>query len=124
MGKTNLFVLTDRNNRFLECPHCGNTVFSKTANFCKMCGLYLYNTCDDTPEYDHEYDGEYGISVVNSGDARYCEHCGKETFLTRLGLLKTWQEVIEEQGHVAAALAPIIPDENEIDFSDDSKIPF
>lgn len=108
VGK-HLFIRTDENGRFLECPRCGNTEFSPNANFCKMCGLYLYNQCGEIPQYDHtEYDEHLnvigGVHRINPGDARYCEHCGRETLLTRLGLLMTWEEVQKAYGTIAAGL--------------------
>lgn len=105
------FVTVNKEGRFNECPRCGNASFSSTANFCKMCGLYLYNTCPDRPDFNHlEYDN-FGnvtdaLSLNNPGDARYCEHCGEETMLSRLGLLMSWEEVIEKFGDIIHGTSP------------------
>lgn len=96
------YIATDENGRFLECPQCGNKKFSKDARYCRMCGLYLYNYCENAPGWSsNDLCGQ-----SNPGDARYCEHCGSETRLISLGLLKTWEEVLEEYGEVAAGLEP------------------
>lgn len=112
MNKKHLYVPVDENNRFLFCPKCGNKEFSSHANFCKMCGFYLYNTCqDEMIDYtDHEDYDESGNKIyiprTNPGDARYCEWCGKETLLSRLGLLLSWEEVIQAHSEIAAGLEP------------------
>ncbi len=105
------FVPVNKEGRFTQCPRCGNTVFSSAANFCKMCGLYLYNTCPDMPEYNHlEYDIRGNVtdalSMNNPGDARYCEHCGEQTMLSRLGLLMSWEEVVEAFGDITHGTSP------------------
>lgn len=95
------YVATDENGRFIECPQCGNTRFSEEARYCRMCGLYLYNNCTNEPDWIRDTCGR-----TNPGDARYCEYCGSKTVLMSLGLLKTWEEVLEEYGEVAAGLEP------------------
>lgn len=104
------FVNVDEKGRFTRCPRCGNEDFSANANFCKICGLYLYNTCPHQPFYDHNETDNYGniidvIPLDNPGDARFCEHCGDPTLLTKLGLLMSWEEVIEEYGAINAGLS-------------------
>lgn len=112
------FVTVNKEGRFNQCPRCGNTVFSSAANFCKMCGLYLYNTCPDTPNFNHlEYDNRGNVidslSMNNPGDARYCEYCGEETMLSRLGLLMSWEEVTDTFGDIihGTSLEALIPPE-------------
>jgi hypothetical protein len=101
LKKKNLYVRTDDNGRFLECPQCGNTYFSAGAKFCKMCGLYLYNFCkyEDNSDSFRDYCG-----APASGDARYCELCGSETFLLANGLLETWKEILESGQQIAAGV--------------------
>lgn len=104
------FVELDEQGRFTRCPRCGNMVFSEEANFCKMCALYLYNRCGEAPSFVHENFDDYGnyvdsIPYRNPGDARYCEYCGEETMLTRLGVLMSWEEVVQEYGDITAGLS-------------------
>jgi Zn-dependent peptidase ImmA (M78 family) len=63
------YVQTE-NGRYTECPRCGNNDFSNDANFCKICGLYLYNICfEDLPNYSFQCRVKFR---VNPGDARFC----------------------------------------------------
>lgn len=118
-----LFVPTDEKGRFLQCPRCGNTDFSLGADYCKLCGLYLYNNCTDYE--DNRFRGQCGAR--NPGDARFCETCGSETVLTHLGLLMTWEEVLKAHGQIAAALIPTPeraqPAQEQQDF-DENDVPF
>lgn len=66
-----------------------------------MCGLYLFNECGNQRE---SYFSDCGRRA--SGDARYCEACGSPTLLLNLGLLMSWEEVVEAYGEVAAGLEP------------------
>lgn len=88
-------VKSNDDRRFEVCPRCGNTEFAPFANFCKICGLYLYNICGDPPIFSHDdHIGQdsinIGLTCINAGDARFCEYCGEETMLSRLGILKPW----------------------------------
>lgn len=56
--------------RFDTCPDCGNKEFSSYAAYCKTCGCYLYNKCEEMECGSH-----------NVTDALYCEHCGNKTKL-------------------------------------------
>lgn len=100
MNKKHKYVSTDNRGRFLFCPRCGNKSFSKNAKYCKMCGLYLYNSCTNTKSLT------CCCGMKNPGDARYCEHCGQKTLLTCLGLLMTWEELIRTYGEVVAGTDP------------------
>lgn len=82
--------------RFWECPKCRNTDFSTDALYCKMCGHYLFNDCQNHPDdYNDNFCGKR-----NQGDARYCESCGNETYLLKAGLIMSWEEVVAELGDV------------------------
>lgn len=83
---TSPYIKMRDDRRFEICPRCGNTEIAIYANFCKICGLYLYNICGEPPVFSH--DNELGC--INAEDARFCEYCGKETLLSRLGILKPW----------------------------------
>lgn len=97
-------VIMDENTRkFLVCPRCGNDEFSDGAEYCKLCGLYLYNVCINSESFNPEtsnivaevsYDG---CGAQNPADARYCEYCGSETFIAHLGLFKSWEELQRER---------------------------
>lgn len=85
---SHIAVAVDKNNRFMQCPQCGNEQFSESANYCKICGLYLFNECSNTAEpINYESCG-----TINPGDARHCEKCGETTYLMRMGLLTKWQD--------------------------------
>jgi ribosomal protein L37E len=114
--KKHPFVQVDQKKRFLVCPRCGNKNFSDDANYCKMCGLYLYNSCTRT---EVESDSPSECGMINPGDARYCEYCGSPTRLLELGLLMTWEELIESQKEVAAGLDPSLQKESDNFLEDD-----
>ncbi|NMB26379.1 MAG: ImmA/IrrE family metallo-endopeptidase [Firmicutes bacterium] len=78
-------VDTNENGRFLACPQCGNKDFADDANYCRLCGIPLYNHCTALETTFVVQCGE-----VNRGDARYCEFCGAETMLFSKGLLVSW----------------------------------
>ncbi|MGE5572992.1 MAG: ImmA/IrrE family metallo-endopeptidase [Bacteroidota bacterium] len=101
LEKKHPFVPTDENGRYLECPMCGNAVFSHDAKYCRMCGMYLYNVCTPSWPSKEQYCGR-----MNPGDARFCEHCGSPTLLTHMGLLMSWEEVVKAHGEIAAGLEP------------------
>lgn len=82
-------VAIDGNNRFLQCPQCGNHQFSDHAKYCKICGLYLFNECPNTGDGYIEYQT---CGAINPGDARHCEKCGETTYLMRMGLLTKWTD--------------------------------
>lgn len=86
-----MYIPVDNNNRFTICPRCGNDEFSKIAKYCKLCGLYLFNACTNAYYEEDSY-----CNHVNNGDARYCEVCGAPTVLYKLGLLKSWEELIKD----------------------------
>lgn len=119
-SKKYLYIETDENNRYLECPRCGNNVFSKGANYCKICGLYLYNDCSNIqPNIIDNYCGK-----TNPGDARYCEYCGSPTSLMNLGLLMSWEEIIQSGKEVAAAVVHSKAKEEKEEPPFDCAIPF
>lgn len=104
LSTTYNYVETNENGKFINCPQCGNENFSEEANFCKLCGLYLYNNCSNsldtvTAEYQQDFCGK-----ENPGDARYCEYCGAPTLLFRKGILKSWKEIIESHNSITIGL--------------------
>lgn len=93
-------VKMDEDMRVVECPRCGNEVFSDRAKYCKICGLQVYNYCEGETEYD--YNGNV-IDVhchKNNGDARFCEICGQPTVFFKEELLRPWQVVKNERDEV------------------------
>lgn len=110
------YVATDRQMRFIQCPRCGNSTFSNEADYCRMCGMYRYNQCGEVVAVLPPACGR-----PNPGDARYCEHCGAPTRLTQLGLLMSWEEVVQNCGYIAGGLEPDFSghDEYEDDFPED-----
>lgn len=86
-------IKADANGRFKMCPRCAHSQFSEKASYCKMCGLFLYNDCQKQVKIE----GSVSCGEINPSDARYCEHCGSETYLSKKGLLKTWLELEKER---------------------------
>lgn len=117
MSQKHHFVQIDENGRFSLCPRCGNDDISEEATYCKMCGFYLFNKCiNDSAYNDSMVNFDYGqyCGAINDGDARYCEHCGSPTILTRAGLVTTWEEWRQYKEEVVAT-------EEEDPFSDDDE---
>lgn len=83
----------DENLRLEVCPKCGNEEFGDDAEYCRICGTYLYNMCDGQEIYD--YDGIFDRIEKhrNHGNARYCEKCGKPTAFFNAKLLRPYNEV-------------------------------
>lgn len=126
MNRPHAYIETDEKGRFLYCPRCGNRNFSEDAKYCKMCGIYLFNECTNQSPMDKTIGSDNWCGRINPGDARYCEHCGAETILTQLGLLKPWQEVMKPKKEAATSRVPDPMEENDgkpIEISSD-EIPF
>lgn len=123
MADKNFFIEVDNNNRFCKCPQCGNDVFSHDANYCKLCGFYLYNTCSNSAPNSSYIDY---CNRINPGDARYCEICGEQTVLMQKGLLFTWEEIIDDEIPIKECLyakEAAVLDADEMP-KDDDYIPF
>ncbi len=67
--------------RIEQCPRCHNRVFGKNAQFCRICGLDLYNRCDGMEQdlNGNWYENPEAMHY-NPSNARYCETCGRPTF--------------------------------------------
>ena len=91
-------VQTDDEMRAKFCPRCKNEKLSTHADYCKICGLRLYNYClGETitdPNGNHPDWIEYH---KNDSDARFCEKCGTETIFFEQGLLRTWEDIKNEK---------------------------
>lgn len=79
----------DEDMRVLSCPKCNNTKFSANAEYCRICGTYIYNIC--TEEENHKC----------PANARFCEICGAHTKYFKKGFFnsydnKTYEETIEQ----------------------------
>jgi len=88
-------IVKKRNQKFLECPKCGNTDIARDALFCKICGMYLFNDCTSLDCGKH-----------NDLNARYCIYCGAETTLFRSGVLKAWDQNQEAKKGITARSIP------------------
>ncbi|MFH5187023.1 ImmA/IrrE family metallo-endopeptidase [Paenibacillus sp. TAB 01] len=86
-------ISMDSKGRFKMCPRCAHSQFSAHASYCKMCGLFLYNDCQKQVKIENSVN----CGEINPSDARYCEHCGSETYLSKMGLLKTWLDIEKER---------------------------
>ncbi len=80
----------DENMRLIKCPKCGNDEFSDNAEYCKICGTFLYNCCMPEEDYIEK-------KHKNIGNARYCEQCGAPTTFFIHGLLKPYDVVLKEK---------------------------
>lgn len=106
-------VKTDDELRVEVCPRCENEDMSTNAEYCKICGLRLYNYCKG--EVISDPNNQYPDRIeehLNKSDARYCEKCGTETVFFEQGLLRTWEDIKSEK------------DANEFDPISDDNIPF
>lgn len=84
---------TDDDMRVEICPRCGNEVYSSKAEYCKICGLRLYNYClGETIVDPNGNSPDYVEYHKNDSDARYCEKCGMPTTFFEEGLLKDWKD--------------------------------
>jgi len=79
-------------NRIRECPRCGNTDISSDDQYCKYCGLHLFNECSNV-----------NCGKRNDADALYCVHCGSETSFFRAGILSE-RKIGKEDDHVETEL--------------------
>ena len=75
--------------KMTRCPRCLYEKHREEAAFCIMCGLNLYNSCEE----GHR----------NPPDARFCFRCGKPTSLFRLSILKPYQEILKSNAAEARA---------------------
>lgn len=90
-------VNTNEEKRVVICPRCYNEVFSTHAEYCKICGLKLYNYCLGQTISDPN--GQYPDYVEyhkNDSDARFCEKCGEPTTFNQEGLLNNWKDAKEQ----------------------------
>ncbi|TEB13420.1 ImmA/IrrE family metallo-endopeptidase [Pelotomaculum propionicicum] len=121
-------VGTDNNDRFTECPICGNSDFSYNAHFCKICGHYLFNEClnsSDDPRLAHEECG-----MANASNALFCERCGSKTmlyeYMEKVGYSEDGMKEIAVgagSGSGSGSEPEPAPEDNTISFNPDD-IPF
>ncbi len=81
-------VELDKNMTVTICPRCENEQFVHNSNHCRICGLSARNTCEGY------YDEMIEAYIVHncSGNARFCEYCGKATIFYNESILKEWSE--------------------------------
>lgn len=67
--------------RIEQCPRCHNRQFSQHAQYCRICGMDLYNRCDGMEQdgYGNWYPNPQAMHY-NPSNARFCETCGRPTF--------------------------------------------
>lgn len=128
-------IEVDEKSKALMCPNCGNEQIIPDGDYCKVCGTYLINKCDDTDYQDNDGDmvTQPGCNKLVDGNARYCPYCGNHTTFFNKGFLNEWDEPQDAKGvdEVAATSADAdskddvngdVGDFVEIDSDDD--LPF
>ena len=105
------------------CPRCHNQQFGSSAQFCRICGLDLYNRCDGMEEdqWGNWYPNENAMHA-NPSNARFCEICGRPTLFYTQKLLCDYTEFkparLEEQVEYPGASDFFLPDEAEDESQD------
>ncbi len=75
--------------KITKCPRCLYDAHREESQFCIMCGLNLFNTC----EQNHS----------NPPDARFCSICGEPTALYEASILKSYKEILKANADEATA---------------------
>jgi Zn-dependent peptidase ImmA (M78 family) len=83
-------IKTDRYKRVVSCPLCHSSKIDASGERCGICGTYIFNYCTSYFE-----NGRGDCSNANSGNARFCESCGRPTYYYQKGLLRQWQEALD-----------------------------
>lgn len=90
----------DDNRRMTWCPRCQNEEFDDGAEYCRICGLSRYNTCEGTPVYN-ERGFQDDVEVHNNfGNARFCEYCGQMTLFFKEGFLDAYTDLRTKNGDI------------------------
>lgn len=76
------------------CPRCENEIMSGDAEYCKICGLRLYNYClgERMTDPNGNYPDYYRYHK-NDSDARFCESCGAPTTFFEENILESWEKL-------------------------------
>lgn len=91
--------------KLIECAKCGQNLTSNDGEFCEICGMRIYNRCTGYTQYD-----EFPITLkpqeeihpcekgnILSGQARFCPYCGCTSTLYEYGLLKSYDQFMENE---------------------------
>lgn len=91
--------------KLIECAKCGQNLTSNDGEFCEICGMRIYNRCTGYTQYD-----EFPIPLkpqeeihpcekgnILSGQARFCPYCGCTSTLYEYGLLKSYDQFMENE---------------------------
>lgn len=89
----------NENNKVKVCPRCENEETFQ-GDYCKICGLELYNRCTNTEE-DGFGNIINGCGEICDSNARYCPKCGHETTFFQNKILKHYTEEKGELKFVA-----------------------
>ncbi|QGG47320.1 ImmA/IrrE family metallo-endopeptidase [Heliorestis convoluta] len=87
-------VTVDQDGRAVECPRCGNEVFSDEARYCKICGALVVNYCLGR-SMPVPFIKDLISHPINDGNARYCKECGSKTAFYKQGFLKSWNGTVD-----------------------------
>ena len=79
-------VNVDNSGKLSICPVCQNEEFDSAGHYCKICGTGRLNFCTS-----------HGCGRQNEPNARFCEFCGEKTEFFKIGLLKPWDQVSEDE---------------------------
>lgn len=100
------FVELNKNGRAIICPKCDNEDIGESDQYCKICGSYLYQECQ-----------ERKCEVKLDSNARHCTQCGGITTFYYNEFLEKWDTEKEEIDDKLRNL-------NLDDIDDDFDVPF
>ena len=84
-------IKLDNYKRVYTCPLCRSAKVNTSGERCSICGTYIFNFC--TSYFEGIRDE---CSCVNSGNARFCEMCGRPTYYYQKGFLQQWREALDQ----------------------------
>lgn len=92
-------IKLDSSSKALECPKCKNEQIISDGEYCKICGTYLVNKCDDRSD-DADYYGK-PCGHILSHNARFCPYCGNRSTFYNDKILCSWKEYIDSDGFMS-----------------------
>lgn len=94
-------IALDDEHRAEVCPVCSNEL--TLGDYCHICGIYLINRCSnfDPSSLKYPFIGKWHLQNTDcgellSGDARFCTKCGSTSTYLEQGILKKWEDEMDE----------------------------